>query len=77
MEQMLGELHELDNKIKTNSKAFSEEERQLIADKTAWKQQNEAVLEQQREVKKIDIRRTKLQNTIQKLEETIRNELST
>lgn len=77
MDQMLGEVDDLNTKIQSSMKTYAEEERKLNADKAAWKQQNEAVLEQEREVKKIDIRCTKIQSTIEKLEETIRNELST
>lgn len=77
IERIQQEIHEYRDALKALSTAFTAERERLIGEKNEWKRKNELVLEQEREVKKFDIRRSKVQTAIQNLKDTIRNEVST
>lgn len=75
--QIEQEIKELRDFLKTASNAFKAERERLVEAKTVWKQKNEDAAGQEREMKKVEARCTKIETTIQKLEETIRNEVAT
>lgn len=77
IEQIHQEIKDFRDVIKTMSTTLAVEQERLGTEKTVWKRKNENVLEQEREMKKGEIRCTKIQDKIQKLEESIRNEVST